>query len=67
MSPSPDPAEAVVGSWVDSWEIPGQIPGWIPGEVCPGMYGEPSGPILMKVCRIFTGMVQLCRPQYEKN
>ncbi len=48
-------------------QIPGQIPGWIPGEVCPGMYGESSRPILMKVCRIFTGIVQLCMPQYEKN
>ncbi len=25
--------------------------------VCPGLYGESSRPILMKVCRMFTGMV----------
>ncbi len=48
-------------------QIPWQMPGQIPGEVCPGMYGESSGPILLKVCRIFTDMVQLCMPQYEKN
>ncbi len=36
------------------------------GEVCPGMQGESSEPILKRFSELFTVMLQLCMPYYEK-
>ncbi len=49
MGPSSDPAEAIVGSWAPGF----LVPGW----VCPGMYGESGGLILMQFFSLITAMV----------
>ncbi len=55
MGPSADIVEPVLAGFLGSW-VAGFLAGFV-REICPGMYGESSEPILMQILLLLTVIV----------